>query len=192
MCHFFAAPTLKAVVRHVGAVHGHDAVFRVCCGVQGCPRTYCNFHSYKKHMYMKHRDLLEVCTQEQEPAASNVDDQGDSLYFDPRSPLNVSPPALLQNEKRSSALFLMKTKEINKVSQTCLDGLVEDVTLLLQSKVRTLEAEISCALHHKGVEMDSELTSIFHRQEIVTPFQGIETEFFQKKFYRENFGLVVS
>ena len=60
MCSHFAAPTLKAVIRHIGAVHSHDAFFHVYCGIEGCPRTYKSFHSYKKHMYLKHRDILDI------------------------------------------------------------------------------------------------------------------------------------
>ena len=60
LCHFFAARALKGVLRHIGAVHAHEANFQVICGVQGCPRSYSNYHSYKKHMYQKHREVLEV------------------------------------------------------------------------------------------------------------------------------------
>ena len=52
LSNWFAAPTLKGVVRHVGKLHAHEAGFRVCCGVSGCPRTYTKFHSYRKHMYV--------------------------------------------------------------------------------------------------------------------------------------------
>jgi len=55
-----AARNLKGVVCHIGSVHAHGANFHVTCGLQGCPRTYTNFHSYKKHMYSRHRDTLEV------------------------------------------------------------------------------------------------------------------------------------
>ena len=37
-------------------------------------------------------------------------------------------------QKTSFTLFLMKAKEVNKDSQVCLDGLVEDVTSLLQTR----------------------------------------------------------
>ena len=34
--------------------------FYVRCQVQDCPYTYTNYHSYKKHFYKKHRDVLGV------------------------------------------------------------------------------------------------------------------------------------
>ena len=86
----------------------------------------------------------------------------------------------------------MKAKEVNKDSQVCLDGLVEDVTSLLQMKVLKLEADVCRVLDASGIEIDSQLSAVFHSHEVMSPFRGIETEFLQKKFYRENLGLVVS
>ena len=65
LCDLFAATTLKGVIRHLGAVHSHESI---TCGLEGCPRSYANFHSYKKHMYKNHRDILEV----DDEAASQV------------------------------------------------------------------------------------------------------------------------
>ena len=67
LCESFAAPHMKGVVRHIGLVHSHEFAFRVTCGVGGCTRTYTRFSSYKKHMYVKHRDVLGVSTREQSP-----------------------------------------------------------------------------------------------------------------------------
>lgn len=60
LCLFFASRSLKGVVRHIGVVHSHDASFHIVCGLNGCPRSYRNFHSYKKHMFQRHRDVMEV------------------------------------------------------------------------------------------------------------------------------------
>ena len=104
----------------------------------------------------------------------------------------LSPSHSKVSEKRVSALFLMKAKEVNKVSQVCLDGLVEDVTSLLQMKVLKLEADVCRVLDASGIEIDSQLSAVFHSHEVMSPFRGIETEFLQKNFYRENLGHVVS
>ena len=60
LCSSFVAKDLKGVLRHMGTVHAHEAGFYVRCYVQECPATYSNFHSYKKHLYKKHRDVLGV------------------------------------------------------------------------------------------------------------------------------------
>ena len=55
---WFAAPTLKGVVRHIGRCHAYDGGFHVTCGVEGSVRTYQNFHSYKKYLYKKHCEIM--------------------------------------------------------------------------------------------------------------------------------------
>ena len=60
LCDSFAATNVKGVVRHIGLVHSHEPGFRITCGVGGCMRTYTKFNSYKKHMYVKHGELLRV------------------------------------------------------------------------------------------------------------------------------------
>lgn len=205
LCHCFAAPTVKAVVRHIGAVHGNKHGFYVCCGVQGCPRTYHNFHSYKNHMYKKHRDVLDdVGSTSTLPLQSNcgsTDNRisviADGMYGEEYvvdSGMEVDQRLQLsddETEKRQSALFLMKAKEINKVSQSALNELVGDITSLFEQKVQSLQSSVSAALAEKGIIMDPELQSLFCKPEVIAPFQGLESEYLQKKFYRENFGLLV-
>ena len=60
LCSTFAAKDLKGVLRHMGTIHAHEAGFYVRCQVKDCPYTYTNYHSYKKHLYKKHRDVLGV------------------------------------------------------------------------------------------------------------------------------------
>ena len=59
LCSSFASRTLKAVVRHIGAVHSHEANFHIKCDIQGCVRTYTNFFSFKNHVYRNHKDALD-------------------------------------------------------------------------------------------------------------------------------------
>ena len=72
------------------------------------------------------------------------------------------------SRKVSAALFIMEAKEVSKISQSSLNVLLQ------------------------GIEMDAELQSLFHKPELVQPFQGIDTEYLQRTFFREAFRLVVS
>ena len=62
LCEWFAAVSLKVVMHHIGSVHMHEAGFHICCGIDGCPRTYKNFASYRQHLYRVHRDVLDIST----------------------------------------------------------------------------------------------------------------------------------
>lgn len=49
-------------------------------------------------------------------------------------------------QKQQMALFLLKTKEIRKVSQVALDGIIEDFTLILQETIQRLREEVNSCL----------------------------------------------
>lgn len=78
ICHNFAAPTLKAVIRHIGAVHGYDPNFFICYGINGCPPTYNNFHSFRQHFRRKHIDLDMEEYYDLESSYVHVEDTADN------------------------------------------------------------------------------------------------------------------
>ena len=96
LCESFAAPSMKGVVRHIGLVHSHEFGFRVTCGVGGCTRSYTKFSSYKKHMYIKHRDTLGVSTRQRSP-----DMTASSLVFLPFKKM----------KKKKNSLIVLKETE---------------------------------------------------------------------------------
>lgn len=62
----------------MGTVHAHDPTFSVRCSVGDCPRVYSNYHSYKKHIYKKHREVLDDLTlQSSDDGASHLVDAED-------------------------------------------------------------------------------------------------------------------
>ena len=190
LCYSFAAVTMKGVTRHIGAVHSHEANFQVTCGVEGCPRTYSNFHSYKKHLYTKHRDILEV---EDGVIVAGSDSFGSSSDTDviTQSAL-TEPQPHQQHHKRESALFLWKAANVCKVSNSSLDIQIGDVSILLENQMRSIQADLSAILLEKGIEFDAELKAIFQKSNLITPFHGLDSNFLRTKFYRENMGLLVS
>ena len=85
----------------------------------------------------------------------------------------------------------MKVKEVHKISQSSLNTRLPDITVMLEQGIQLLETDISSTLATRGIEMDAELEFLFHKSELVRIFQGLETEYYQKKFFKESFGLVV-
>ncbi len=116
---------------------------------------------------------------------------GDSEECTVDDDVAVQASQMSDQEMQQPALFLMKAKEVNKVSQSSLNELVGDITLVLERKCQKLESSVSAALAERGIEMDPELQSLFHRPNVIAPFQRLETEYLEKKFYREKFGLLV-
>lgn len=193
LCHCFAAPGPKGILRHMGTIHALDSNFHVICGLQGCPRSYNNYHSYKKHMYKKHRDVLEL----DQSLSSQLVDSNPPLEYDnfdcfDDDMSNPPPVTSVKDEKKTSALFLLKTTAVSKVSKSALDDLVSDFSLFLNDKLRTLEDDVTTYLRHKNVEVDSDLLKMFQSPSLTSPFQGLESEFLRKKYYTDHLGMLVS
>ena len=96
--------------------------------------------------------------------------------------------------KKFLALFLLKAKEVHNLSQRALDGLITDMTILLQQYTVYFKADIErylCNLELNITEC-TEIQNIFSNLEQIDPFQGLHSKFMQEKVFREQFGLVVS
>lgn len=127
LCDSFAAPNLKGVVRHIGVVHAHEAGFRVTCGVDGCTKTYRKFVSYKKHMYVKHRDAQSAGSSERDVLVQ------DSETVSSCTPMSEEDDqeSYMTQLRRSTALFILKAREIHKIPQTSLDYLLGDISTFM-------------------------------------------------------------
>ncbi len=139
LCEWFAGASMKAVVRHIGANHAHEAGFHICCGIDGCPRTYKKFDSYRHHLYQIHRDVLDVSSvcynaDPEEQGGSNPEEQGGSNPEDSMEDYCDSDPNVQSDFYNSFpltlkqvGLFLLKAKEIYKVAETHLGSLMQDI-----------------------------------------------------------------
>ena len=128
--------------------HRFDARLSIRCGINSCTEQYKNFESFRSHVYRKRREVLVSDSAPIETLVDSSLDRMDSetdgdggeedVEIERRTQFNDDP-------KRSAALFLLKTREERKVTQTALNGIVEDFQGLwrdamerLQVKLRTL------------------------------------------------------
>ena len=189
-------PTLKHVIRHIGAFHAQDADFNICCGISGCPRTYQKFHSYRQHIYRCHREILDGIDDDQSQGSPVTIEE--PLIEDLDCTISESEvPDSYENShtilsKKEAGLFLIKTKEIYKVPQSTLDSLVGDISTIVESTIKHIEKRVKMELEERGISVTKELQEIFNFPHINKVFQGLHTEFLQKKFLRENYNFVVS
>lgn len=127
---------------------------------------------------------------------SDVDDPDDlSDFGDMLRDTQQSPP-LTQEEsvRRSGALFILKTAEERRLTLTAVNGIIQDIQLLIETVVDTVEARVMETLQNSTTDSD-EIDSVracFHDKVLVHPFYGIETEFFQMKYFTESMSLIVS
>ena len=81
------------------------------------------------------------------------------------------------------------------ITQAALQGVIEGVTNLMQSQLDALHSQVHQQLLQSGVSQAAidGLQLLFSRDGIFGhPFQGLETQYQQLKFYRQHFNLVVS
>lgn len=95
-------------------------------------------------------------------------------------------------QKRSAALFLLKMKELRKISQVTIDDIISEYDGVFSHTVLHLHACVRAKLAALGVDENiiEGLREVF--TDVPSPFQGLETRHLQEKFYREHLALVVS
>ncbi len=203
LCEWFAGASMKAVVRHIGANHAHEAGFHVCCGIDGCPRTYKKFDSYRHHLYKIHRDVLDVSSvcynDPEEQGGSNPEEQGGSNQEDSMEDYCDSDPNVQSDFHNSFpltlkrvGLFLLKAKEIYKVAETHLGSLMEDISFMIDLTVSHLEKAVQNVLKDMGIAMSCDLKSIFHLPQLKSVFDQLRTKAQQQRFIDDNLEVVVS
>ena len=184
----FAAPTLKGVVCHIGVVHSLEPGFRVTCGVDGCTKSYVKFVSYKKDVYVRHRDAWSVDQRECDislPGSETI--RCDS----PMTEGNDKEESVAQLQ-RSSALFILKAREIHKIPQTSLDSLLGDISTFIDVIRSRLLQSITEELKEKRIDMEQDLLALSNSPDIANPFDGLHTEYLQHQYFIKYFNLVVS
>ena len=109
------------------------------CGVDGCPRTYQNYRSFRKHLITKHSHYINSTDDEPELDV----EYNDEMEMGEHGSVADERTWTADQRIRSSALFLLNAKEVDKVSQCKLDQLVDDITSLVQQSLVAVETRAS-------------------------------------------------
>lgn len=203
ICPAFYTLTIATMLSHLIRVHGFDPVFFVKCDVPGCQHTFRKPRSYQSHLRRQHRDFN---------LHSNVRTWGEideERHEEERIPLAdfaVDEPVdaeelydkiedRLGEKKKMDALFLLQTKEVNKLTQKATKNIMDNVTSIVKNTVEILRMGVQNRLDSAGLRFDAVpgLTELFEDDHsICNPFSHVNTEHKQAAYFRENFGLVVS
>ena len=191
LCSSFAAKSFKGVLRHLGTVHAHDPTFTVRCSVGDCPRVYKNYHSYKKHVYKKHREVLmddatlvscndSVSLPTEDGPSEGICDGEDDVCATPYS------------RERVAALFVLKLKHIHKVSQRSLTGVLSDCSSMLESELHLLRTQVMETLGNStDATLRGKVDELFQCNSTRDIFSGLATEHLQKAYFKEEFHMLV-
>lgn len=191
---------LTDFLKHVQLFHSHQPGFSITCGLDGCLRSFSSFRSFRNHVYSYHGgdSSLELQQDDNDPTRAGGDDGEDEDGADGDGDTGATcemSGTCIQPSQRNAAMFLMGLKEKHMITQTALQGVIEGVTNLMQSQLDTLHSQVHQQLLQSGVSQAvvDGLQPFFSGDGIFgRPFQGLETQYQQLKFYRQHFNLVVS
>ncbi len=140
ICNLFAGQSFSAVLRHMGT-HRFDAGLSIQCGINSCTEKYKNFESFRSHVYRKHREaLVPDPTRAEGPLSRRLDQEDREMDAEETDGHAEEEETTCDHDpKRLAALFLLKTREERKVTQTALNGIVQDFRGLWKDAMEKLQ-----------------------------------------------------
>jgi len=197
----FRCPAWKVYLRHSFGAHSCDPNFSFTCGVDGCPMTFKTYSSIRAHLAKTHPHSPD-------PAPCPViEEEGNGLMDtstcdvspmqDPPSKIcNVEQPHAAELQTVSAnmhaGLLLLTLKEKHRLTQASVDFAVHQIQSMIRYTLEDAKESIEQKLQLHCTEMGVQLPDISDCFANIDPFSGLESEYMQTKFYKENFNLVVS
>lgn len=188
MCAVFIARTPELLLEHISRVHSQSANFQTTCIIKGCQRTYHNYGAFRRHLRHTHNyysrssntETIIPCTHCEEEYPINSDEDN--------SECDIEPPT-----KKQRAEWILKIKETNKLTQSCTENILQDVTHLCSSIIADLTTVVKRKLapYNTVPGLEENIISIFQNDSYSNPFKGLETHYKQIQYLRECFNFVV-
>ena len=220
LCNQYAKLSLKEILRQVRDVHRCFSS-PVVCGVNDCPSTASSYESLRQHMYKKHRDELFPNTTETEDVDGQGHRDGDrgdlsinidhftnvstdeSIEISPEFANALVPSGGVGSEASCSkisestavleaAKYILKLRDGKGLTQVVTDTILGDIQTLINYTTESLEKKVMSSLVDTNKLSSTELAqiqSLFSSSEEM--FEGINTEYKQETFFKENFSYVV-
>ena len=188
MCKFVGR-TEELLLEHVSRIHSHSADFLMPCIMRGCQRTYHNYGALRRHLRQTHNFYSRTINLAVAP--SLCDEENPITTTDDDSDIHdsvVEPPT-----KKQRAEWILKIKETNRLTQTCTESILQDVTYLCSSMITDLTSVVKqkLVMHNATPELSQDLMTILQSDAYHQPFKGLETYYRQMQYLRESFHFVV-
>lgn len=137
---------------------------------------------------------MEHSAIESDTSLMTADEEIANIHVNELTSSSSGAVALNGGSQRMAALFLLSLKEKYHLTQSSVNYAVGQVTGmidLIAADIRVaVEEKLRTSLNSTGVALPC-LDDCFN-SDMINPFNGLMSEHMQTKFYRENFGLVVS
>lgn len=213
LCDEFSAPSFQLLLLHIRLVHSSQPGFSVSCGIHGCQHTFRNMKTFTNHIYGFHQISHYKPQVEATCSSNNASDSGDDASEDSRNSIQDEPSPhvdeftpvaeqsvdslldeLAQDLQSYAAVWMLKIKEVHKLTQSTLDNIIQDVTSLSQHLLDKMHTAVQTALAEVGISQSQvpQLSKIFNPDgPLARPFRGLESAYQQLQYCRKNLGFVV-
>ena len=105
----------------------------------------------------------------------------------------VDVPVSERPKLYNKAMYLLKLKHERRISQVAIDGLISDTATLIEEELLSVKNKVIQCLEegHAPAELISNINEKLSKRISTQPFEGLQSAYLQKKYYLENFNLVV-
>lgn len=191
--------TLTKLIQHIGLVHAHEANFSITCGLNDCQSSFTKYHSFRRHVYRKHRQSFTPCTEN-----FNVIEQPEEVSFEEGSSeegtasesVQKSPPSmdqLLTGLKDNLISFALKCREKNRLAISVQQDVTDDVHFLLCFFKENYDAFILYHLEKKGFSVAEceELSQVMSSTHVVDKaYEAVQSPFMIKSHCKSKMDLI--
>ena len=189
-CNVGGYSSFKKLLSHITLIHSHEPNFSITCG--NCSRSFTNFNTFKTHI-QREKEKEKLARLFEEPVGDHFnDDEGAREGSDEDE---IDEDENTETMTRYLALFLLKTKEQNQISQQALNSILENTSDLVEKNLEELKARIKSCLTANNIDIrDVEgLNETMDQPSTFSQAHGsLGSEYLQMKYYVESFNLVVS
>ena len=201
-----SAKTLTDLLRHVRLFHFGTPGFRTLqCNLDGCMRSFKKYAVFRNHIYEYHSNKLhqgsETLTQgslqlnadttpttvDSAIEANSIEEVASDIDMIHEEISEVTCPDSMQ---RASAIWILKTQEVNKLPQSTTERIMQDVNSLYEAALGNIHAEVQDACRNEDIAR--KLSWIFSREMKQGLFRGLETHYQQLQYYKDHLSFVVS
>ncbi len=184
----FRCMAWKNHMRHTFECHSSLPNFRFSCGISGCLQTFRTFSGMSSHLWRQHSSHITQLESDEmfdlgaeDNSLSSVQETNDEDTAEE----GLFSPALTNGmAKRSTALLLLTLKERHRLTQTAINFSIFQIKQLLKYLLDDVKESVC-----QNLSIDeTNIQDCFN----VDPFEGLETEYLQTKFYINHFNLVVN
>ena len=203
----FRCSDKQTFIRHFFEAHRFKENFSYECKISSCSHVFttgATYASFLTHCNRKHSNWREILKENLDHRHRDTSIHHESLVLetlsnqlqDDSSADNVllevemsSSESHEQSVEQVAALFLLTLKEKYRLTQTSLDFAVSSLMNIVNMTVSNIKESVQSQLVEISENNDLLLRSCFPEKDL---FSNLKTEYQQTKYYKENFGLVVS